>query len=208
MLYLASVLNTFEFPGRDEEIRAELEEDLIEFGPLETHKRLDELDQVAASRIDPANGRRIVRALEIVMLTGKPFAASLPEQFESFAPNLQIGLNSERAHLVERLGNRVNLMWEKGLLTEVENLVGLGLRDSKTARQAIGYAQALKQIDGEVSQEDAIAETIQLTSRYARRQMSWFKRDTRINWLDALDPEVTNLANALVRSHGLLASRP
>ena len=200
MLYLASVLNTFEFPGRDEEIRAELEEDLIEFGSLEMHKRLDELDQVAASRIDPANGRRIVRALEIIMLTGKPFAASLPEQFESFAPNLQIGLNSERAHLVERLGKRVNLMWEKGLLTEVENLVGLGLRDSKTARQAIGYAQALKQIDGEVSQEDAIAETIQLTSRYARRQMSWFRRDPRINWFDYQEPNLRTLVLEKVKS--------
>jgi len=134
------------------------------------------------------------------MLTGKPFAASLPEQFESFAPNLQIGLNSERAHLVERLGKRVNLMWEKGLLTEIENLVGLGLRDSKTARQAIGYAQALKQIDGEVSQEDAIAETIQLTRRYARRQMSWFRRDPRINWFDYQEPNLRTLVLEKVQS--------
>lgn len=199
MLYLASVLNTFEFPGRDEDLRADLEKELESEGPIAMHSKLAALDEVAASRIEQTNGRRIVRALEIVMLTGKPFAASLPQQFESFLPNLQIGLNSDRKHLVERLGRRVNLMWEKGLLDEVELLVKQGLRDSKTARQAIGYAQALKQMDAEITKEQAIAETAQLTSRYARRQMSWFRRDRRIIWFDYQDPNLVPETIGLVR---------
>lgn len=199
MLYLASVLNTFEFPGRDEDLRADLEKELESEGPIAMHSKLAALDEVAASRIEQTNGRRIVRALEIVMLTGKPFAASLPQQFESFLPNLQIGLNSDRRHLVERLGRRVNLMWEKGLLDEVELLVKQGLRDSKTARQAIGYAQALKQMDAEITKEQAIAETAQLTSRYARRQMSWFRRDRRIIWFDYQDPNLVPETIRLVR---------
>ena len=103
MLYIAALINTFEFPGRDEALRAQLEQDLIDLGPAAMHKRLELLDETAASRIEPQNGRRIVRALEIVMITGEPFAASLPDQFESFLPVLEIGLNSAREHLFERL---------------------------------------------------------------------------------------------------------
>lgn len=200
MLYLASVINTFQFPGRDENLRAELEQDLIEFGPAAMHSKLEQLDPVAASRIEPTNGRRVVRALEIVLLTGEPFAAALPEQFESYLPNLQIGLNSDRQHLLERLAERVNKMWEKGLVGEVRNLIDGGLRESKTARQAIGYAQALKQIDGALPQDQAIAETSQLTSRYARRQMSWFRRDPRITWFDYQDPNLFSAVETLVHT--------
>ena len=184
MLYIASLLNTFEFPGRDEDLRADLEQELIDKGPLHMHQKLTGLDPVAASRIDPNNGRRTVRALEIVLITGEPFAAALPDQFVSFMPNLQVGLNSAREHLVERLARRVELMWEKGLLTEVAGLIEQGLRSSKTSSQAIGYAQALAQLDGELTQQEAIDQTTQLTQRYARRQMSWFRRDPRINWFD------------------------
>ncbi|MBU6143967.1 MAG: tRNA (adenosine(37)-N6)-dimethylallyltransferase MiaA [Acidobacteria bacterium] len=191
MLYLASVLNTFEFPGRDEKLRAKLEDDLLEQGPQEMHRRLTALDSIAASRIEPNNGRRIVRALEIVMITGEPFAAALPDQFESYLPNLQIGLNSDREHLVSRLASRVSSMWAKGIVEEVEALISLGLRNSKTARQAIGYAQALNQLDGLSSEAEAIAETTQLTQRYARRQMSWFRRDPRIVWFDYQEPNFT-----------------
>jgi len=187
MLYLAALLNTFEFPGRDEDIRAQLEDELEVLGANAMHTKLQALDPVAASRIDPNNGRRIVRALEIVLITGEPFAAALPESFVSFAPNLQIGLNSERAHLVARLAGRVQAMWEKGLVAEVESLIPKGLRESKTARQAIGYAQALAQLDGELSEQEAIAQTTMLTQRYSRRQMSWFRRDPRINWFDYQD---------------------
>lgn len=188
MLYIAALINTFEFPGRDEALRAQLEQDLIEQGPIAMHKRLELLDEVAASRIEPQNGRRTVRALEIVMITGEPFAASLPEQFESFLPVLEIGLNSAREHLVDRLATRVRGMWEAGLIDEVRGLIDKGIRDSKTASQAIGYAQALASIDGKISEEEAIDETILLTQRYARRQMSWFRRDPRINWFDYQSP--------------------
>ncbi len=184
MLYVAALVNTFEFPGRDEELRAKLEQELIDLGSEAMHAKLALLDEGAASRIEPMNGRRIVRALEIVMITGEPFAAALPEEWESFLPVLEIGLNSDRAHLVDRLAARVGKMWEDGLLEEVRGLIQEGLRESKTARQAIGYAQALDQIDGVIGQEDAIAQTTQLTQRYARRQMSWFRRDPRINWFD------------------------
>lgn len=184
MLYIAALINTFEFPGRDEVLRAQLEQDLIDLGPEAMHRRLALLDEVAASRIEPQNGRRTVRALEIVMITGEPFAASLPEQFESFLPVLEIGLNSAREHLVERLAQRVKRMWEAGIVEEAKGLTDKGLRESKTASQAIGYSQALSIIDGKLSEEEAIAETVLLTQRYARRQMSWFRRDPRINWFD------------------------
>jgi tRNA dimethylallyltransferase len=184
MLYIAALINTFEFPGRDGALRAQLEQDLIELGPVAMHKRLELLDEAAASRIEPQNGRRTVRALEIVMITGEPFAASLPAQFESFLPVLEIGLNSAREHLVERLATRVRGMWRAGIVQEVQGLIGKGLKDSKTASQAIGYSQALATIEGRLSEEEAIAESILLTQRYARRQMSWFRRDPRIQWFD------------------------
>ena len=208
MLYVAAVLNNFEFPIRDKELRAQLEQELIDLGPTDMHKKLAQLDSIAASRIDPENGRRIVRALEIVALTGKPFAAALPDEIDSWQDVLEIGLRMEREILVAKLAERVRGMWDRGMVQETEALISKGLRESVTAGYAIGYAQALAQLDGELSQEQAIESTTKLTQKYARRQMSWFRRDTRINWLDALDPEVTNLAIALVRKHGLFGSRP
>ncbi len=198
MLYVASVLNTFEFPGHDDELRAELEADLEARGSVALHADLAALDPSAASRVDPLNPRRVVRALEIVRLTGKPFAAALPEEPESWQPVLEIGLNSERAHLVQRLNQRVETMWQQGLVAEVESLIPAGIRHGKTASRAIGYAQALAQLDGTISQDEAIATTAQLTSRYARRQMSWFRRDDRINWLDYQQPDLSQQARALV----------
>ena len=208
MLYVAAVLNNFEFPIRDKELRAQLEQELIDLGPTDMHKKLAQLDSIAASRIDPENGRRIVRALEIVALTGKPFAAALPDEIDSWQDVLEIGLRMEREILVAKLAERVRGMWDRGMVQETEGLISKGLRESVTAGYAIGYAQALAQLDGELSQEQAIESTTKLTQKYARRQMSWFRRDTRINWLDALDPEVTKLAIALVRKHGLFGSRP
>jgi tRNA dimethylallyltransferase len=200
MLYVAALINTFEFPGRDEALRAQLEQDLIDLGPAAMHKRLELLDETAASRIEPQNGRRIVRALEIVMITGEPFAASLPDQFESFLPVLEIGLNSAREHLVERLAKRVRDMWSQGLVDEVKGLVDKGIRDSKTASQAIGYSQALASIDGRLTKDEAIAETILLTQRYARRQMSWFRRDPRIHWFDYQSEDLVKEVMELVTS--------
>ena len=208
MLYVAAVLNNFEFPVRDKDLRAQLEQQLLELGPEAMHRKLAEIDAVAASKIDPENGRRIVRALEIVTLTGEPFAAALPDEIDSWQEVLEIGLRMDREVLVARLEQRVRLMWDSGMVKETQNLIDKGLRESVTAGYAIGYAQALAQTDGELDQEQAIESTTRLTQKYARRQMSWFKRDTRINWLDALDPEVTNLAIELVRQHGLLDARP
>ena len=200
MLYIAAALNTFEFPERDEEIRAELEDELDKYGSHAMHRKLAELDPIAASRIDPENGRRVVRALEIVTITGEPFAAALPEKTESWQPVIEIGLNSDRAHLVERLAKRVELMWQHGLVEEAESLIPLGIREGKTSSRAIGYAQALAQLDGEMTQEEAIAATAQLTQRYARRQMSWFRRDERIYWQDYQDPKLNQNVVDLIRN--------
>jgi tRNA dimethylallyltransferase len=198
MLYVAAVLNMFEFPARDEVLRAKLEQDLIDSGPHEMHRRLKALDPVAASRIIPENGRRSVRAIEIVTLTGEPFAAALPEVPEDWQPVLEIGINGDREDLRSRLEARVHKMWQKGLIDEVKALEAKGIREGKTSLVAIGYAQALKQIDGEMTEAEAIADTVRLTQKYARRQMSWFRRDQRIHWLDYQDPEATAKALTLV----------
>jgi tRNA dimethylallyltransferase len=198
MLYVAAVLNLFEFPARDEELRARLEQELIDLGPHEMHRRLKAIDPVAASRIIPENGRRSVRALEIVTLTGEPFAAALPEVPEDWQPVLEIGINGDREDLKSRLETRVHLMWEGGLLNEVKALEPKGIREGKTSSAAIGYSQALRQLDGEITEQEAIADTVRLTQKYARRQMSWFRRDQRIQWLDYQDPGATEKALALV----------
>lgn len=187
MLYIAAVLNEFGFAARDETIRAELEAELVRIGESELYRKLQALAPDTASRIDPKNGRRIVRALEVVTITGEDFAAKLPDLNESWQPVLEIGLNSDRAHLVNRLERRAAKMWEKGIIREAESLIPLGVREGKTSSHAIGYAQALAQLDGNLTELEAIEETARLTARYARRQMSWFRRDPRINWFDYQD---------------------
>ena len=198
MLYVAAVLNLFEFPARDETLRAQLEQDLVDVGPHELHRRLQAIDPIAASRIIPENGRRTVRALEIVTLTGEPFAAEIPEDIKDWQPVLEIGINGPRDDLRERLAARVARMWQQGLVAEVRALEAQGIRNGKTSSRAIGYAQALAQIDGEMTEAVAIADTVRLTQKYARRQMSWFRRDKRINWLDYQDSEAQQKAIALV----------
>lgn len=198
MLYIAAALNTFEFPERDAELRQELEVELEALGSHAMHRRIAELDPIAASRIDPLNGRRVVRALEILLITGEPFSAALPDENESWQPVLEIGLNSDRAHLVERLASRVEKMWQQGLVDEAQSLISSGLREGKTSSMAIGYRQALAQLDGELSQQEAIDQTVQLTQRYARRQMSWFRRDERINWFDYQQPDLFGAVTELV----------
>lgn len=198
MLYIAAALNTFEFPERDAELRQQLEIELETHGSHAMHKRIADLDAIAASRIDPENSRRVVRALEILLLTGEPFSAALPEQTESWQPVLEIGLNSDRAHLVERLAKRVELMWQQGLVEEAQSLIAHGIREGKTSSRAIGYSQALAQLDGQISEEEAIAQTVQLTQRYARRQMSWFRRDERITWFDYQQPDLMSSVTQLV----------
>lgn len=198
MLYVAAVLNMFEFPARDAELRLQLEQDLEDHGPHEMHRRLKALDPIAASRIIPENGRRSVRAIEIITLTGEPFAAALPDIPEDWQPMLEIGVNGPREDLVQRLEARVHRMWQQGLVEEARSLIPLGIREGKTSSRAIGYSQALAQIDGLMTQDEAIADTVRLTQKYARRQMSWFRRDARINWLDYQDQTLNSQAAGLV----------
>ena len=200
MLYLAAVLNIFEFSARDSDLRANLEAELEAEGVAAMYQKLQALDRATASRIDPLNPRRVVRALEVVTLTGEPFAAELPKEIDSWQPVLEIGLNSDRAHLVQRLARRVENMWQRGIVEEAEGLLEVGLRESKTASVAIGYSQALAHLDGLLSEVEAIEQTTRLTQRYARRQMSWFRRDSRIQWLDYQDPELASKAEAMLLS--------
>jgi tRNA dimethylallyltransferase len=185
-LYVSSVVYDFRFPGTDDAIRARLESELAVHGPGVLFARLSQRDPQAAQAIGPHNGRRIVRALEVIELTGEPFGAGLPEESGTWRPTVTVGLRLERGRLVPRLDERVERMWRAGLVDEVAALRPSGL--GTTAGRAIGYAQALRQLDGELDEAAAIEETQALTRRYARRQVSWFGRARDTVWLDADDP--------------------
>jgi len=184
-LYVSSVVFDFRFPPRDPALRARLERDLEEQGTGALLARLRDRDPETAARIDPHNGRRIVRALEVVEQGADTHGAALPAEPELWHPGTHlVGVHVERSPLVERLDRRVERMWEQGMLDEVKALRAAGLQDGTTAPRAIGYAQALAQLAGEYTQAEAIAETQALTRRYARRQVSWFKRYPRIVWTE------------------------
>ena len=184
-LYVTALLDDLNFPETDFQLRAQLEEELINLGPGVLHQRLQNLDPVSADRIDPANGRRIVRALEVIELTGEPFASSLPKSNPALEPDLRIALIRDRVELDARIEHRVHLMWESGFVAEVEQLLEHGLADGVTARKALGYAQIIEALDGDISMATAKTETIRLTKRYARKQESWFRRDHKMQWLQA-----------------------
>jgi tRNA dimethylallyltransferase len=186
-LYVSSVLYDFQFPGHDPEVRERLEGELESHGPGILHHRLHGLDPVAAQAIGPHNGRRLVRALEVVAITGKPFGAGLPSESARWRPAVTIGLRAERPALIARLDARVERMWHDGLVAEVEALRPSGL--GVTAARAIGYAQAIAQLDGVLTESEAIEQTATLTRRYARRQVGWFGRSPGTHWLDADDPQ-------------------
>ncbi|GIF18438.1 tRNA dimethylallyltransferase [Actinoplanes tereljensis] len=193
-LYLRAVLEEFEFPGTDPAIRARLEEELAASGTGPLHERLQQWDPAAAAAILPSNGRRIVRALEVIELTGRPFTATLPKPTPHY-PSVQIGVDRSVAELDERIALRVDLMWAGGLLDEVRGLLPLGLREGRTSARALGYQQALAQLDGVLAEESAKADTVQGTRRFVRRQRSWFRRDPAIHWLDGASD--TLVADAL-----------
>ncbi|MGO3886649.1 MAG: tRNA (adenosine(37)-N6)-dimethylallyltransferase MiaA [Mycetocola sp.] len=199
-LYLQATLDDFRFPGTDPAYRAAREAELEQHGPGPLWRELNERDPRAAERVGPHNGRRIVRALEIIHLTGEPFSATLPEVPTPWIHALRLGFRIDSPSLATRLDARVHQMWANGLCDEVEGLLALGLRDGKTASRAIGYAQATAQLDGELSEAEAIEQTQALTRRYARRQRSWFGRDDRITWLDGTDSAVRRTVPDAVRS--------
>lgn len=186
-LYVSSVIQDFRFPGTDPAVRARLEAELVEVGPGMLFRRLRELDPGAAAAIGSSNGRRLVRALEVVELTGEPFGSGLPEDSEPWRRTVVIGLQAPRDELVVRLGHRAAEMWRSGLVDEARGLreTGLGV----TASRAIGYAQALAQLDGELTEAEAIEQTAALTRRYARRQVGWFRRYRDVHWFDYDDPQ-------------------
>ncbi|GGF03087.1 tRNA dimethylallyltransferase [Mycetocola zhadangensis] len=197
-LYVSSVLYDFQFPGSDAGIRARLEDELAALGPGTLYQRLAALDAGVAARIGPHNGRRIVRALEVAELTGSPVAGMLPEEPVYWRTTSIVGLTAPRPELTARLDQRVHGMWDAGLLDEVHALLGVGLDRGVTASRAIGYAQAVKQLTGTASQAEAIEETQALTRRYARRQVSWFKRYADIAWLEYDAPDLVSRAVASV----------
>ena len=194
-LYVRAALDDLHFPGTDGGTRARLEEELARLGPAVLHARLATLDPAAAGAILPGNGRRIVRALEVIEISGRPFTATMPP-FEQVRPAVQIGLTLPRPELDLRIAARVDGMWWAGLEAEVKSLVDKGLREGKTASRALGYQQLLRYLDGEWTLEAARLETIKATRRFARRQESWFRRDPRVRWLDAA-PEDRLLTEAL-----------
>jgi tRNA dimethylallyltransferase len=186
-LYIRAALDDLHFPGTDRGIRARLESELAELGPASLHARLAALDPAAAAAILASNGRRIVRALEVIEITGRPFTATMPA-YERSLPAVQIGLTLPRPELDARIAARVEAMWQSGFEAEVRALVQVGLRDGRTASRALGYQQMLRHLDGELTLEAAREETVRATRRFARRQESWFRRDPRVRWVDASKP--------------------
>ena len=193
-LYVASVVTDFRFPGTDPEIRARYEALLAERGLGHLVAELERRDPDAAAAIDPNNARRVIRALEIGEVTGEGARPGLAARSTPWRAYTQLGLAVERSHLVERLDTRVHDMWRAGLLDEVATLRERGLERGPTASRAIGYAQALDQLAGRCTEQEAIADTAALTRRYARRQVSWFRRDAATHWVDALDGDAQDAA--------------
>jgi tRNA dimethylallyltransferase len=200
-LYVRAAIDDLQFPGTDAGLRADLEAELERVGPATLHSRLAGLDPAAATAILPTNGRRIVRALEVIQLSGRPFTATLPD-YESVFPAIQIGVSLDRAELDRRVADRVDRMWQQGLVREVRELAAGGLREGRTASRALGYAQVLRFLDGDWNEAEAVAQTVQATRRFVRRQESWFRRDPRVIWLPGPGPEAADLALDAVRGSG------
>jgi tRNA dimethylallyltransferase len=186
-LYLRAALDQLEFPGTDVAVRARLEQEQAEQGTAALHARLAAVDPEAAARIPATNSRRVVRALEVVEITGRPFAASMPDH-RYLLPAVQIGLELPRTELNDRITERVEAMWRRGLVDEVRRLEQEGLREGRTASRALGYAQVLRHLAGECTEDEAREETVRATRRFGRRQDSWFRRDPRVRWVPAGPP--------------------
>ena len=197
-LYTRAILDRFEFPGTDYDVRRRLERELEEVGSAVLHERLRAVDPEAADRILADNGRRIVRALEVVEITGRPFTASLP-RLEYLDPHtVQIGVDIDRPTLDARIAQRVDAMFEEGLVAEVERLLGEGLAEGRTAGRAIGYREVAAYLAGEVGLDEARERTVNATRRFSRRQDSWFRKDPRVVWIGYDDPGLVEKAVSAV----------
>ncbi|MGZ6740959.1 MAG: tRNA (adenosine(37)-N6)-dimethylallyltransferase MiaA [Nocardioides sp.] len=199
-LYTRAILDRFEFPGTDPGVRAALEAELEEVGSGALHRRLAARDPEAASRIQPENGRRVVRALEVVALTGRPYSASLPTLEYADPATLQVGVDIDRPTLDARIEQRVDAMFEAGFVAEVERLLDEGLAEGRTASRAIGYREVAAHLAGELTLTEARERTVVATRRFARRQDSWFRKDPRIVWVGFDAPDRVERALAAVRS--------
>ncbi|MET0838433.1 MAG: tRNA (adenosine(37)-N6)-dimethylallyltransferase MiaA [Marmoricola sp.] len=198
-LYTRAILDEFEFPGTDPVVRRRLEEELEDVGAGVLHARLAERDPAAAAQVLPSNGRRVVRALEVIEITGRPFTATRPEQRYHYAHAVQVGVDIDRDTLDQRIEQRVAKMWADGFVEEVRGLAGRGLREGRTASRALGYQQVLAFLDGEITEAEARERTVTGTRRFARRQDSWFRKDPRITWVRHDDPERVEQAIGAVR---------
>lgn len=193
-LYIKAVLDDLNFPDTNPEVRARLESEAEEFGSDSLFTRLQELDPAAALAIDRANTRRIIRALEVIEITGRPFTANLPREDSSRFPDaLQFGLVMEREHLGERIDLRVEKMWEQGFLAEVDALIAEGILEGSTAQRALGYSALIAMRAGQLTETDAKEETKRSTRQYARRQETWFSRDARIQWIAPHQPRLETI---------------
>ena len=183
-LYIKAIIDELNFPDRDIEVRDRIDKEATELGAVEMHKRLQILDPIAAAKIPANNLRRVVRALEVIELTGEPFTAQLPrEDVDHYQGVRQFGLVMDRSNLDERISKRVDLMWELGFVAEVQQLISTGITSGKTAQAALGYKQIINSLVDGSSLDLAKEETKRATRQYARRQETWFSRDPRIKWL-------------------------
>ena len=197
-LYIKAILDDLNFPDTDPVVRAELELEYATKGIGALFQRLEKLDPAAALAIDQANSRRVIRALEVIKITGKPFTANLPRKDSTKYPDaLQFGLVMDRESLSEVISNRVDRMWAQGLVAEVEALIELGITRGTTAQKALGYAQVIAFKGGKISEEEAIEETKRATRQYARRQETWFSRDERIAWISPVQNRIERIVSSL-----------
>ena len=193
-LYIKAILDDLNFPDTDPEVRAKLEAELAEFGAAALFTRLEELDPAAALAIDRANTRRVIRALEVIEITGLPFTANLPRVDSSRYPeSLQFGLVMDREHLRERIDQRVDRMWDTGFVDEVDQLISQGIGNGSTAQRALGYAQIIAMRSGTMTEEEAKEDTKRASRQYARRQETWFSRDARIQWVAQHQPRLETI---------------
>lgn len=197
-LYIKAVIDELNFPDTDPMVRHTLNAEAEELGIDAMFARLEKLDPAAALAIDRANLRRIIRALEVIEITGKPFTANLPREASIRYPDArQFGLVMNREDLSDRIDVRVNAMFEQGLVAEVQKLVADGLLQGRTAQRALGYAQVISYLNGDISLDAAIEETKRATRQYARRQETWFSRDGRITWLSTRQPRLESILESL-----------